>query len=130
MWYQLICLLLQDVLCLDKFIFFGFMTVNFSSVFNARLTQSAFNVICYQHRCSHWGSSVKKAFLKHFEKFTGKHLYQSLFFNKVADLRLWHSVFLFILLNLGTPFFTEHLQVATFVCIKSVFRDPSLDFRS
>ena len=72
----------------------------------------------------------KKDAVTNFAKFTGKHLCQSLFLNKVADLRLWHSVFLSILLNLGTPFFTEHLQVATFVCIKYVFRDPSLDFRS
>ena len=37
----------------------------------------------------------KKAVLKNFAKFTGKHLYQSLFFNKVAGLR--------------TPFFIERL---------------------
>ena len=29
--------------------------------------------------------STKKVFLKKFAKFTGKHLYRSLFFNKVAD---------------------------------------------
>ena len=31
--------------------------------------------------------SIKKSVLKKFTKFTGKHLCQSLFFNKVADLR-------------------------------------------
>ena len=44
----------------------------------------------------------KKGALRNFAKFTGKHLCQSLFFNKVAGLRpatllkkrLWHSVFL------------------------------------
>ena len=49
-----------------------------------------------QRRCS-----VKKGFLKIFIKFTGKHLCQSLFFNKVAGLRpatllkkrLWHTCF-------------------------------------
>ena len=35
----------------------------------------------------------KKGVLKIFAKFTGKHLCQSLFFNKVADLRLWHRFF-------------------------------------
>ena len=42
--------------------------------------------------------SCKRAILRNFAKFTGKHLYQSLFFNKVAGLRpatllkkrLWH----------------------------------------
>ena len=45
--------------------------------------------------------SIKISFLKTFAKFTGKHLYQSLFFNKVAPLRLvtllkkrlWHRCF-------------------------------------
>ena len=43
----------------------------------------------------------KKGVLRNFTKFTGKHLYQRLFFNKVAGLRrttslkksLWHKVF-------------------------------------
>ena len=43
----------------------------------------------------------KKGVLRNFAKFTGKHLCQSLFFNKVAGLRLatslkkrlWHSCF-------------------------------------
>ena len=30
---------------------------------------------------------MKKGVLRNFTKFAGKHLYQSLFFNKVADLR-------------------------------------------
>ena len=41
-----------------------------------------------QQRCS-----VKKGVLKNFVKLTGKHLYQSLFFNKVAGLKLWHRCF-------------------------------------
>ena len=36
-------------------------------------------------RSSHQRCSVKKSVLKNFAKFTGKHLRQSLFFNKVAD---------------------------------------------
>ena len=60
-----------------------------------------------------------KSILKNFANFTGKHLCQSLFFNKKKDLRpanllkkrLWHRYFP---VNFGiflrTPFFTEHLQ--------------------
>ena len=35
----------------------------------------------------HQRRSIKKGVLKNFAKFTGKHLRQSLFFNKVAGLR-------------------------------------------
>ena len=38
-------------------------------------------------RSSHRGCSVRKGVLKNFAKFSGKHLCQSLFFNKVAGLR-------------------------------------------
>ena len=38
-------------------------------------------------RSSHRSCSIKKGILKNFSKFTGKHLCQSLFFNKVAGLR-------------------------------------------
>ena len=52
-------------------------------------------------RSSHQRCSMKKGVLKNFTKFTGKHLCQSLFFNKVAGLRpaallkkrLWHRCF-------------------------------------
>ena len=53
-----------------------------------------------------------------FAKFTGKHLCQSLFFNKVAGLRpatlfkkrLWHRCFPVNFAKfLKTPFLTEHL---------------------
>ena len=61
----------------------------------------------------------KKSVLRNFTKFTGKHLCQGLFFNKVAGLRaatllkkrLWHRCFAE---NFGkylrTPFFSEHLR--------------------
>ena len=38
-------------------------------------------------RNSHHMCSIKKSILRNFAKFTGKHLCQSLFFNKVAGLR-------------------------------------------
>ena len=47
-----------------------------------------------KHRTSRPEVFCKKDVLKNFAKFTGKHLCQSLFFNKVAGLR---------------PFFIEHL---------------------
>ena len=40
-----------------------------------------------KQRSSHQRCSVKKGIPGNFTKFTGKHLYQSLFFNKVTDLR-------------------------------------------
>ena len=39
------------------------------------------------YRNSHMRSSIKKVVLRNFSKFTGKHLCQSLFLNKVAGLR-------------------------------------------
>ena len=52
-------------------------------------------------RSSHQRCSVIKGVLRNFAKFTGKHLCQRLFFNKVAGLRaaallkksLWHRCF-------------------------------------
>ena len=60
----------------------------------------------------------EKDVLRNFAKFTGKHLCQSPFFNKVAALRratllkkrLWHRCFPVNFAKfLRTPFFTEHL---------------------
>ena len=48
----------------------------------------------------------KKGVLRNFTKFTGKHLCQSLFFNKVAGLRRFPVNFVKFL---RTPFFIEHL---------------------
>ena len=62
-------------------------------------------------------------------KFAGKHLWQNFFFNKAeffnkVDLQLYFKrdsgtgVFLKILRNLRTPFFTEHLRGLLFLtCI-------------
>ena len=62
---------------------------------------------------------VRQGALRNFAKFIGKHLSQSLFFNKVVDLRpaalfkkrLWHRCFPVNFAKfLRTSFFTEHLQ--------------------
>ena len=61
----------------------------------------------------------KKSFPRNFAKFTGKQLRQSLFFNKVADLkpvtllqkRLWHRSFPVNFAKfLTTPFLVEHFR--------------------
>ena len=61
-------------------------------------------IYCYRKiiRSSHRRCSMEICILKNFTKFTGKHLLQNLFFNKVAGLRpvtllkkrLWYSCFL------------------------------------
>ena len=63
-------------------------------------------------------SSVKKGVLRNFAEFTGKHLCQSLFLNKVPGLRpatllkkkLQHIFCEFCEILKNTFFFTEHLQ--------------------
>ena len=65
-------------------------------------------------------SSCQEVFcIRNFAKFTGKHLCQSLFFNKVAGLRPtnllkkrpWHRRFsLYFAKSLRTPFLTEQLR--------------------
>ena len=56
----------------------------------------------------------RKYFLRNFAKFRGKHLYESLFFNKVATLLKrgpWHRSFPVTFARfLRTPFLTEHLR--------------------
>ena len=55
--------------------------------------------------------SVKKGVLRNFTKFKGKHLCQSLFFNKVTGLRLWHKCFPVNFVKfLRIPFLIEHLR--------------------
>ena len=50
--------------------------------------ESDLAIICDTGRISHQKCSMKKGALKNFTKFTGKHLCQSLFLNKIAGLRL------------------------------------------
>ena len=70
-------------------------------------------------RSSHLEVFCRKGILTNSAKFTGKHLFQSLLFNKVAGLgpatllkkRLWHRCFPANFAKfLRTPFFTEHLR--------------------
>ena len=65
-------------------------------------------------RSSHQRCSMKKGVIRNFTKFTGKHLCQSLFFNKVAGLlqtltQVFSCEFCEISKN---TFFTEHIWMA------------------
>ena len=64
-------------------------------------------IIWHIWRSSHRRCSVKKGVLTNFAKFTGKHLWQSFFLNKIAGLWLFSSEFCKISKN---TFSTEHLQ--------------------
>ena len=71
----------------------------------------------------------EKGVLRNFAKFTGKHLCQSLFFNKVAGLRpatlikkrLWHCGFLRILRNFWEKLFLKNTSSGCFWEIKNSF---------
>ena len=72
-----------------------------------------------KHRGSRLEVFCRKGVLRYFEKSTGKHLCQSLLFNKVADLwtvnllkkRFWYRCFPVNFLKfLKTPSITEHLR--------------------
>ena len=53
---------------------------------------------------------MKKGVLRNFAKFTVKHLYQSLLFNKVAGVGLWHRYFPVNFVKFLRPsFFIDHL---------------------
>ena len=52
------------------------------------------NHVSLKTRSSHRRCSFKKAVVKNFWRFTGKHLCQSLFYNKVAGLKFLRTTFL------------------------------------
>ena len=54
-------------------------------------TEAAAEMCSLKSRSNHQRYSIIKGVLRNFAKFTGKHLCQSPFFNKVADLRLLWS---------------------------------------
>ena len=79
----------------------------------------------------------KKGVLRNFAKFTGKHLCQSLFFNKVAGRspaillkkRLWHRCFPVNFVKfLRTPFLTEHLR--WLLLYQEKLNDDNLDWKN
>ena len=68
-----------------------------NSFFNAQFNYYPHIWMLHNHknRSSFWRCSIEKGVLRNFAKFTGKHLFQSLLFNKRALLkkRLWHRCF-------------------------------------
>ena len=90
-------------------------------------------------KSSHQRSSVKKGVLRNFTKFTGKHLRQSLFFNKVAGgacnfikketrAQVFSCEFCEIFKN---TFFTEHLRTTaseTFMKFSKTCFPPNYHF--
>ena len=97
--------------------------------FNENLTDFNQNMCFY--RSSRPEVFYKKVVLRCFAKFTGKHLCQGLFFNKVAGLtpatllrkRLLHRCFPVNFAKfLRTPFLTEHLRrLLVFLVLKVHF---------
>ena len=84
------------------------------------------------------GCSMKKGVLKNFPKFTGKHLCQSLFFNKVAGLRpatllkrdSGADVFLWILRNFYEHFFYRTRRMTAYVYSKWVINLENFSLNS
>ena len=78
------------------------------------------------YRNSHQKCSVKKGVLRNFAKFSGKHLYQSLFFNKVAGLspatllkkRCWHRCFLVNFAKILRTPFLQNTSGRLLLCIE------------
>ena len=87
----------------DQIIFYDILTISIVSVVSDE-------IICIfhvnqrnqsSHRSNHQRCFIRKGVLRNFTKFLGKHLFQSVFFNKVAALkpatlskkRLWHRCF-------------------------------------
>ena len=84
------------------------------------------------YRSSHQRCSLRKGVIRNFAKFTGKHLCQRLFFNKVAGLtpatllkkRLWHRCFPVNFAKfLRTPFYRTPLGDC--FCIDDIFLNKS-----
>ena len=85
-------------------------------IVNNQMTNSSWKF--FYDRSSHRRCSVGKGVLRNFGKFIGKHLRQSLFFNKFAGLRpatllkkkLWHRCFpVNFAIFLRAPISKEHL---------------------
>ena len=74
-------------------------------------------------RSSHRRCSIRKGVLRNLAKFTGKHLRQSIFFNKVAE-KLCHSCFPVIFAKFLRALFSQNTsQRLLLQCIKIWFWD-------
>ena len=113
-------------------------TDSYSIAYSLPFTNSNFKFKLTTPRSSRPEGFCKKAILRNLTKFTGKHLCQSLFFNKVAGLRpatllkkrLWHRCFPVNFVKfLRAPFYTEHLRWLLLYSIKTEY-SYSVDFFS
>ena len=72
---------------------------------------------------------MKKGFLKNFPKFTGKHLRQSLFFNKVVGLTPLAQVFPCEFCEISKNiFFTEHLSTSAKRYLLTFNKEPRVNY--
>ena len=65
--------------------------------------------LCFMSRSSRPEVFCRKSVLRNFAKFTGKHLPQSLFNNKVAGLRQWLCIGIYRPPSQNENYFTDHL---------------------
>ena len=81
------------------------MTYPISSNFCKKISLQYFRLYNFpSFRSSHWRCSVRKSVPRNFAKFTGKHLWKSLFFNKVAGWGDCFRSFLLFLLMISCLF--------------------------
>ena len=84
------------------------------------------NILSNTIRSSHWRCSVKGGVLRNIAKLTGKHLCQSLFFNKVAGLRHRHACFPVSFAKFLRTLFLENTSGRLLLHIKNV--TPTLTY--
>ena len=94
-----------------RWLFLDFATSIFKNVCKRMgLEKDGLDNLTKTNRSSRQEVLCEKDVLGNFAKFIGKHLCQSLFFKKVAGLKLWHRCFpVNFVTFLRTPFLTEHL---------------------
>ena len=90
------------------------LILSFKVIFSVMLLIKAKKPIYFSNLCFHTNSasSIKKAFLINFAKFTGKHLCRNLFFffDKVARQETPTRVFSYENIIFKNTFFKEHLR--------------------
>ena len=95
-------------------------------------------IICFMERSSRLDVLCQKGVLRHFAKFTGKHLCQGLFFKKAAGLRMqfikkrpWYRCFPVNFAEfLGAPFILEHLVKYSNGCSLQKLFNSTVMFRT
>ena len=111
----------QCLIMIEQFLIMDYQTVSLCELFNSHKTfKPEYNFFKSQDKFRSSRPEVfnEKGALRNFTNFSGKHLCQSLVFNKVTGLslatllkkKLWHRFFLENFVKfLRTPFHIEHL---------------------